>query len=67
MSHMGGPNGWEDKLSLRHITGYLKNLLGVNVYFSGDCIGSSTKKTVASLNNGGGGVGKFKDFTHKKN
>ena len=66
MSHMESSNGWEDKFSLKHIVNYLKELLGVNVYFSDDRF--FYKKTVSELNNGGGvGVGKFKILHTRKN
>jgi len=52
MSHLGRPKGKEDKFSLRHVVNYLRELLGVSVSFSNDCIGASAKKAVNKLNNG---------------
>jgi phosphoglycerate kinase len=42
MSHLGRPKeGPEEKFSLKHLTGYLVEKLGVPVKFADDCIGTS--------------------------
>jgi phosphoglycerate kinase len=53
MSHLGRPKNLpEDKFSLRHIVAPLSKLLGLEVKFSKDCIGASTKELCASLKPG---------------
>ncbi|HTB32808.1 MAG TPA: phosphoglycerate kinase [Bacteroidia bacterium] len=53
MSHLGRPkNVPEDKFSLKHIVGPLSKLLGVEVKFSKDCIGTATKELCSSLKPG---------------
>jgi len=53
MSHLGRPkNIPEDKFSLRHIVAPLSKLLGVDMQFSNDCIGTATKALTAALKPG---------------
>ncbi|MEK0421121.1 MAG: phosphoglycerate kinase, partial [Bacteroidota bacterium] len=53
MSHLGRPKtGPEDKFSLRHILPHLGQLLGKNVKFAPDCIGSEATELAASLGAG---------------
>ncbi len=53
MSHLGRPkDGPAEKYSLKHLTGYLSEKLGVPVLFSLDCIGDVAEKAAASLNPG---------------
>src|SRR5690242_10624231 len=53
MSHLGRPkNGPEDKFSLKHLLPHLKELLGVNVLFANDCIGSEAEQKATELKAG---------------
>lgn len=53
MSHLGRPKqGPEEKFSLRHIVKHLANVLGVNVVFADDCIGSEARDKAAGLKAG---------------
>jgi len=53
MSHLGRPkNVPEDKFSLKHIVAPLSKLLGVDVKFSNDCVGSATKALANALKPG---------------
>ena len=53
MSHLGRPkNGPEDKFSLKHIIPNLKEKLGVDILFGGDCIGDEAKEYSKNLKNG---------------
>lgn len=53
MSHLGRPKNLpEDKFSLKHIVAPLSKLLGVDVKFSNDCIGSATKAMTSALKPG---------------
>ncbi len=53
MSHFGRPkNGPEDKYSMRHLVGRLKELLGVEVKLAPDCIGAEVKKLSTELKPG---------------
>lgn len=53
MSHLGRPKeGPEDKYSLRHIKHRIEELLGKNIKFSSDCIGSSAFEMSKSLKPG---------------
>ncbi len=52
MSHLGRPNGKEEKFSLKHIVAHLSKTIGVNVKFADDCIGESAKKMAAELKPG---------------
>ncbi len=52
MSHLGRPNGIEDKFSLKHIDKKVSEIIGVQVQFSENCIGPEAEKEVAELENG---------------
>jgi len=51
-SHLGKPNGKEEKLSLKSIAGYLGGLLEKNILFLDDCIGEKTKQEINSSSTG---------------
>ena len=52
MSHLGRPAGVEEKYSLKHVLGRLKELLGKDVKFADDCMGESALKMSAELKPG---------------
>ena len=53
MSHLGRPkSGFQEKLSLKHVTNHLSFLLNRPVSFGGDCIGEKVVNDVRSMNNG---------------
>lgn len=53
MSHLGRPkNGPEDKFSLKHIISHFEKLVGKEVSFANDCIGSEAKQKSAALKPG---------------
>lgn len=53
MSHLGRPkDGPEDKFSLRHIVAHTSKVLGVDVKFVDDCIGSSALEMSSALKPG---------------
>jgi len=52
MSHLGRPNGVEEKFSLKHIVDSVSNIIGVQVKFVDNCIGESVEEAVANLQNG---------------
>lgn len=53
MSHLGRPKGGpEDKYSLHHIIPALQDLLGVEVQFADDCIGTQATEKAAALQPG---------------
>lgn len=53
MSHLGRPkDGPEDKFSLRHIVAHTSKVLGVDVKFVDDCIGSSALEMSSGLKPG---------------
>lgn len=52
MSHLGRPNGIEEKYSLKHIVEHTSKILGVPVQFSDDCIGKKSEEMSANLKPG---------------
>ena len=52
MSHLGRPNGKEDKYSLSHIIYKIEEVLGKKVKFAADCRGKISKEAAANLQNG---------------
>lgn len=53
MSHLGRPKlGHEEKFSLKHVVSYLSEKLGLEVKFSGDCIGDDAEEKSSSLKPG---------------
>ena len=52
MSHLGRPNGVEEKYSLKHIVDSVSDIIGVQVKFVDNCAGESVEEAVANLQNG---------------
>lgn len=53
MSHLGRPKGGpEEKFSLKHLLKHLSGLLGTDLQFAGDCIGSEAVEKAAALQPG---------------
>lgn len=52
MSHLGRPNGVEEKFSLKHIAKKVSEIIGVKVHFIDNCIGEKALEAVAELENG---------------
>ena len=52
MSHLGRPNGVEAKYSLQHIKSKVAEVLGVDLLFAPDCIGSDVSETAKNLKPG---------------
>ena len=52
MSHLGRPNGIEDKYSLKHIVNKVSEIIGVKANFVEDCVGEIAEEAVANLQNG---------------
>ncbi|MCF6224233.1 MAG: phosphoglycerate kinase [Flavobacteriaceae bacterium] len=52
MSHLGRPNGVEDRFSLNHIVKVISDIIGVQVKFAHDCIGDDTENLADKLENG---------------
>ncbi|MCX2743611.1 phosphoglycerate kinase [Mangrovivirga sp. M17] len=53
MSHLGRPkNGPEDKFSLKHLVGRLKEIFDTEVEFASDCIGSEAEEKAENLKPG---------------
>jgi len=52
MSHLGRPSGVEEKYSLKNILKEVSNVIGVQVKFAENCIGTDTETMAAELQNG---------------
>lgn len=52
MSHLGRPNGPEEKFSLKHIVAHLSSLLNKEVKFVTDCIGAEAEAVTSNLKAG---------------
>ncbi|MFY7670476.1 phosphoglycerate kinase [Tenacibaculum sp. MEBiC06402] len=52
MSHLGRPKGVDEKFSLQHIVDKVSEVIGVQVKFVNDCIGSEVEKAVGELKSG---------------
>lgn len=52
MSHLGRPNGREDKFSLKHIISKAEDILGVEIKFAEDCVGSKALEAAQNLQPG---------------
>lgn len=52
MTHLGRPKGPEDKFSLNHIIEAVQDVIGVNVRFVNDCVGSEVETAANELNPG---------------
>jgi len=49
MSHLGRPNGVEEKYSLKSIVDEVTKTIGVQVKFVEDCVGAKAEEAVANL------------------
>ena len=52
MSHLGRPDGVEDKYSLKHIVSKVSEIIGVEVLFVSDCVGEEVEQAVNNLQPG---------------
>lgn len=52
MSHLGRPNGIEEKYSLKHIVGQVSKVLGVPVKFVSDCINEEAQEASKNMQSG---------------
>lgn len=52
MSHLGRPDGKENKYSLQHIVAEVSEVLGVRVKFAPDCRGEVVQEMASKLSNG---------------
>ena len=52
MSHLGRPNGVEEKFSLKNIASKVSEIIGVQIQFSENCVGEKAEQAVAELENG---------------
>lgn len=52
MSHLGRPNGVEEKYSLRHIVNKVEDIFGVEVKFASNCIGKEAEISASNLEPG---------------
>ena len=52
MSHLGRPKGIQDEFSLRHIVSKVEDVLGVEVKFVDQCVGSKAEAAAANLKPG---------------
>src|SRR5210317_2338274 len=52
MSHLGRPKGVEDKYSLRHIVKTVSEIIGVQVKFAENCVGTEAEEAANNLKNG---------------
>lgn len=52
MSHLGRPKNSEPEFSLKHLVEAISEIIGVNVKFVPDCIGSLVEEAVSNLNSG---------------
>lgn len=52
MSHLGRPDGAEDKYSLKHIVSKVSEIIGVEVLFVSDCVGEVAEQAVNDLKPG---------------
>jgi len=52
MSHLGRPNGHEEKYSLKHILAHTSKLLGLDVKFADDCISNESYEKSSNLKSG---------------
>jgi phosphoglycerate kinase len=52
MSHLGRPQGRQDKYSLKPVLPVLEKYLGIKVKFADDCLGEATEKMAADLKQG---------------
>ena len=52
MSHLGRPEGKEEKYSLKHIVNAVSDVLGVKVKFVEDCVGKEAEKAASEIHPG---------------
>jgi len=52
MSHLGRPKGIQDEFSLRHIVSKIEEVIGTDVKFAPDCIGTEVESMAKSLKSG---------------
>ncbi len=52
MSHLGRPKGKQEEFSLQHIAETVQEIIGVQVKFANDCIGSDVEALAAALEPG---------------
>ncbi|QTE24341.1 phosphoglycerate kinase [Polaribacter cellanae] len=52
MSHLGRPKGFQEEFSLKHIVKSVVDIIGCNVKFVEDCVGSEVEEAVANLEAG---------------
>jgi phosphoglycerate kinase len=52
MSHLGRPKGAEEKYSLKHIVNKIEDIMGVEVKFVENCVGSKAEEVAANLQPG---------------
>ena len=52
MSHLGRPKGVQEEFSLKHIVNAVEDVLGVEVLFSGNCIGQEAEEMAENLKPG---------------
>ena len=52
MTHLGRPKGIDDKLSLRHIVSEIQKVLGIDIQFSKQTIGSEAEAQAKALQSG---------------
>ena len=52
MSHLGRPKGVEVSFSLSHIVAIVSDIIGVDVKFAPNCIGTEAEQAVSKLQNG---------------
>lgn len=52
MSHLGRPKGVQEEFSLKHIISKIEDVLGVEVKFASDCVGSEAAEKAGALQPG---------------
>ncbi|WP_179337502.1 phosphoglycerate kinase [Winogradskyella ludwigii] len=52
MSHLGRPKGVQDEYSLKHIVNKIEDILGVEVKFASDCVGTEAEEMSNALQPG---------------
>src|SRR5690606_36090432 len=52
MSHLGRPEGAEERFSLKHIQAKVSEIIGVEVKFVPDCVGEEARKAAEALEPG---------------
>jgi len=52
MSHLGRPKGVQEEFSLKHIISKIEDVLGVEVKFASDCVGSEAEEKAGALQPG---------------